>query len=157
MKKLLAFGAVALLAVSGVAYAVTLPEVSSIGVTDMMQIIPQGIPTAQSVFADLTQLRKFVFTLNSQNTGLPAATACGTAPVVVGFNYEGTVTMGTGSPTGCVLTFATPFVGVPNCVVTSQSQITSFAYSLSATAITIVQTGTSSNKANWVCAASAGG
>lgn len=87
----------------------------------------------------------------------PALTSCGTSPAITGTDIAGVVTMGTGSPTGCVITFATTYTAAPTCVVTSQSQLSSFAYSIAATAITTVQTGTSSNKLNYRCDAQSGG
>lgn len=87
----------------------------------------------------------------------PAATTCGTSPVVVGSRLAGQVTMGTGSPTGCVLTFVGAYTGIPLCTVTWQTNIASMQYTVSNTAITLVQTGTSSNIVNWTCVARNGG
>jgi hypothetical protein len=88
----------------------------------------------------------------------PALTSCGTSPSDTGTDGEGTVTMGTGSPTGCVITFVKAFVTAPNCTVTWQATpLASQSYAVSATAITLTQTATSSNVANWVCRANVGG
>ena len=88
----------------------------------------------------------------------PVLTSCGTSPSVVGSDTAGTVTMGTGTPTGCVITFATAYVSVPICVVVWPAQaLASQSYVTSATAITLTQTATSSNKVNYVCIGQAGG
>src|SRR4029077_19543943 len=41
------------------------------------------------------------------NSGVPTLSGCGTSPSVNGNNQVGQVTMGTGSPTGCTITFNT--------------------------------------------------
>jgi len=81
----------------------------------------------------------------------PALTSCGTSPAITGTDFSGVVTMGTGSPTGCTITFATAYTSTPNCTVTWQTNIASMQYTLSTTAITLTQTGTSSNKVNYIC------
>lgn len=87
----------------------------------------------------------------------PAATVCGTAPAVLGTDTAGQVTMGTGTPTGCVLTFATPYVAAPFCVVSWQNDIADMQYTVTTTALTLVQTATDSNIVNWICVARSGG
>ncbi len=83
----------------------------------------------------------------------PAASSCGTTPAITAGSTDmgGTVTMGTGSPTGCVITFGTAFAVAPKCAVTWQANLASMQYTISTTAITLVQTGTSSNLVNWTC------
>lgn len=87
----------------------------------------------------------------------PALTSCGTNPAISGSNVAGLVTMGTGSPTGCVITFANAYSGVPSCTVTWQIPLASQSYVVAADKITLTQTGTSSNKVNYQCSAPAGG
>ncbi len=66
--------------------------------------------------------------------------------------------MGTGSPTGCVITFNSAYVSAPYCVVTWQATpLASQSYAVSSTAITLTQTATSSNKVNYHCIARSGG
>lgn len=86
--------------------------------------------------------------------GAPTLSSCGTNPAVAGNNQAGLVTMGTGSPTGCVITFnsANPWSATPACVVTWQANVASMQYTVTTTAITLVQTATSSNKVNYICA-----
>lgn len=87
----------------------------------------------------------------------PALGTCGTSPSITGTDVAGTVTMGTASPTGCVITFATTYTSAPNCLVTWQTNIASMIYTVSASAITLTQTGTSSNKVNYICRGQSGG
>lgn len=88
----------------------------------------------------------------------PALTTCGTTPAIIGTDVAGTVTMGTGSPTGCVITFNVAYVTAPHCVVTwIATPLASQSYATSATAITLTQTGTSSNVVKYACFAQPGG
>jgi hypothetical protein len=88
------------------------------------------------------------------NQTAPALTTCGTTPAIVGDDTAGTVTMGTGTPTGCTITFHTAYANIPICVVVWPAQIlASQSYTVSTTAITLTQTATSSNKVNYICRA----
>jgi hypothetical protein len=87
----------------------------------------------------------------------PALTSCGTSPAIVGGDMAGEVTMGTATPTGCVITFAVAYSSAPYCVVSWQVNIASMQYTVSTSAITLVQTATSSNKVNYVCIARSAG
>lgn len=87
----------------------------------------------------------------------PVLTACGTTPAIVGDDKAGVVTMGT-TATGCVITFATAWAGVPLCVVTWQATpLASQSYTVTATAITTVQTSTTNNLLNYWCTGRIGG
>lgn len=153
-------GAAALLLAGGLAVAqVTLPAPSSMGTSDRVQIIPNGQPAAGSVYATLTQMRAWLLGGASGHSGTPALTSCGTgSPAISGSDSAGTVTAGTNA-TGCVITFSTAYAAAPYCVVTSQvAPATSTpAYSVSATAITLVQASQSGNKWDYICVARAGG
>lgn len=87
----------------------------------------------------------------------PALSSCGTTPAIVGSDLAGTVTMGTASPTGCVITFNAAYAAAPHCVVTWQANLASMQYTVSTTAITLTQTATSSNLVNYICMARSGG
>jgi hypothetical protein len=50
------------------------------------------------------------------STTAPALTSCGTSPAIIGTDLAGTVTMGTGTPTGCVITFNSAKTAAPHCV-----------------------------------------
>ena len=91
-------------------------------------------------------------------TSPPVLSSCGTSPTILGDDKDGQVTMGTGSPTGCTITFASAYTAVPMCVVTWQATpLASQSYTVANTAITLAQTATSSNKVNYHCAAQNGG
>jgi hypothetical protein len=82
----------------------------------------------------------------------PVLTSCGTSPAIVGSDLGGKVTMGTGSPTGCVITFAQTHGVAPNClVVWAGTPLAAQNYTVTTTAITLVQTGTSSNIVFYFC------
>jgi hypothetical protein len=153
-------GAAALALLGAVAIAqVQIPTPQSMGVNDRIQVIPNGQPSAQSVYANLTQLRAWLLGGASGHSGTPALTSCGTGtPAISGTDSAGTVTAGT-SATGCVITFAAAYVGVPYCVVSSQVApgTSTPAYSVSATAITLVQASQSGNKWDYICVARVGG
>lgn len=82
----------------------------------------------------------------------PALSSCGTTPAISGSDFAGTVTMGTGAPTGCVITFAAAKAAAPHCVVTWRATpLASQSYTISTTAITLTQTATSSNLVDYIC------
>lgn len=85
--------------------------------------------------------------------GVPTLTGCGTNPSIRGNNQVGELTMGTGAPTTCTITFnsSNPWSATPSCVVTWQVNITSMQYTYTTTQINITQSGTSSNKINYHC------
>lgn len=88
----------------------------------------------------------------------PALTSCGTSPTITGNDHAGIVTMGTGSPTGCVITFAVAYSSAPVCLGSWSAQaLASQSYVVSASAITLTQTGTSSNVFRYICLAQSGG
>ena len=91
----------------------------------------------------------------------PVLTACGTTPAIVGTDVAGTVTMGTGTPTGCVITFNVPYAAAatpPHClVVWIATPLVAQSYTTSNAAITLTQTATSSNVVKYFCAAQPGG
>jgi hypothetical protein len=93
----------------------------------------------------------------SAQTTAPALTSCGSSPAIAGTDTSGTVTMGTGTPTGCVITFNVAYTAAPHCNVTWRTNIASMIYAVSTTAITLTQTATSSNVADYLCVAPSGG
>lgn len=138
---------------------VTLPNPASMGVSDVIQVIPNAQPVAGNVYATLTQMRAWLLGGASGHSGTPALTSCGTgSPAISGTDSAGTVTAGT-SATGCVLTFAAAYTAVPYCVATSQVApgTSTPAYSVSATALTLVQASQSGNKWDYICVARVGG
>ena len=91
------------------------------------------------------------------NRPAPALTACGTTPAISGDDRAGEITMGTGSPAACTVTFANAYTGVPYCTVTWQTNLAVMAYVVAASGFGINQTATSSNKVNYRCTARSGG
>jgi len=82
--------------------------------------------------------------------GSPSLSACGTDPSITGGNTLGTVTLGTGSPTSCTLTFAVAWASTPSCVITPLGDATVYISAQSASAITV--TGSASFSGfNYVC------
>lgn len=109
---------------------------------------------AANTFSSLQSFQNHVASAGSA----PTLSSCGTSPAIVGDDKDGQVTMGTGSPTGCVITFAAAYTSAPLCTVTWQgTPLASQSYTVTAPAITTVQTATSSNKLNYHCAAQSGG
>lgn len=92
------------------------------------------------------------------NGTAPALTSCGTTPAITGSDLAGEVTMGTGSPTGCVITFNVSYTSAPYCTVTWQATpLAAQSFVVAADKITLTQTGTSSNKVTYNCIARSGG
>ena len=88
----------------------------------------------------------------------PSISACGSSPSIVGTDTAGEVTMGTGSPTGCTITFNLAYTSAPFCTITWQGNpLATQNYTVSTSAITLTQTATSSNKVNYTCIARSGG
>jgi hypothetical protein len=71
----------------------------------------------------------------------PALSSCGTSPTITGNDKAGTVTLGTGSPTACTLTFNAAWsTNAPICVVSTNTASRSYRVSSSSTtAITVTQ------------------
>ena len=161
-KILLLLSALALAIGGGVAYAQTYPpaQVQAMYPTDLIPDLTKGIsPTSNALYVTALNLQSWVFGSNLGHTGAPTVgSSCGTSAIgIVGTDWAGTVTVGSSATTTCVLTFSLAYTKVPSCVVTSQSQLTSFAYAVAASTITITQTSTASNLWNYVCVAQAGG
>jgi hypothetical protein len=92
------------------------------------------------------------------NTTAPALTSCGTSPSISGTDVAATVTMGTGSPTGCTITFNTAFTSAPHCTVTWHgTPLTTQTYAVTNTALTLAQQATSSDIVDYQCIGPNGG
>jgi len=152
--------ALSALLTAGVVYAqTTVPYVTSLGSGDIMQVIKNAQVTAGNQYATLTQLRAWMFGGSSAHSGTPALTSCGTgSPAIVGTDYAMTVTQGT-SATGCTVTFSTAFASAPTCVAVNETApaTSTPAYTVSASAITLVTASTSGEIWQIICVAKAGG
>lgn len=150
-------GAIGLALAGAAAIAqVQVPYVTSISTSDAMQVIPRGAPGPSNVYATMQQLRSWMFSSNSQQTsGTPALSSCGTSPAITtgSSDYAGTITTGTGTPTGCVITFSVAYGAAPACVVTSRTApaTSTPAYTVSTTAITLTQAAVNSVVWDYVC------
>lgn len=83
---------------------------------------------------------------------IPAVTGTGTPAITTGStDTAGQVTGGT-LATSIVITFATSKTNSPFCVVTPQTTVAAFAYTISNTAITITLTATTGESVNYICA-----
>jgi|GEM_PF-4728273 len=156
MKKLrYILGSLVALLVAGVVYAqTTVPYVTSLGSGDIMQVIKNAQVTAGNTYATLTQLRAWMFAGSSAHSGTPVLTSCGTgSPTIVGTDYAMTITQGT-TATGCVATFSSAFSAVPVCVAVNQTApgTSTPAYTVTATAITLVTASTTGEIWNVICA-----
>lgn len=132
---------------------VTLPQPASMGVSDRVQVIPNGSPQATNVYATLTQFQAWAFGGKSAHSGTPVLTSCGTgSPTVAGTDYAFRVTQGTGA-TGCVATFASAFNATPTCVAVNETApaTSTPAYSVTTTAVTLVTANTNGEIWNVVC------
>lgn len=103
----------------------------------------------------LTAGLAYGYTVTVDGIGLGSTTApsltCGTSPSFTGNDVAGAVTVGTASPTSCVIPFAATKSAAPVCVVGSAPQVAAFTWVVAATGITVTQTGTSSNVIRYVC------
>src|SRR5262249_25957010 len=83
----------------------------------------------------------------------PGLSACGTSPTISGSDVAGTITMGTGTPTSCTLTFANAYSAAPHCVVTWRATpLATQSYAITTTTLVLTQTATSSNVVDYICA-----
>lgn len=83
--------------------------------------------------------------------GTPTLTSCGTSPSVVGDDFHGTITTGTGSPAACTLNFTTTLPGTPVCSIDGWGASVPSITSASATAVVIGGTLGSSVKISYIC------
>jgi hypothetical protein len=91
------------------------------------------------------------------STTAPALSSCGSSPSISGTDVAGQITMGSGSPTSCTMTFNVAYSNAPYCTVTWQHNLASMIYATATNALTLVQTGTSNNIVDYFCAAQNGG
>lgn len=90
-------------------------------------------------------------------TAAPSLSLCGTSPAISGSDVAGEITMGTGTPTSCTLTFNVAYTSAPYCTVTWQSNLATMQYAVAADTLVLTQTATSSNKVNYHCLGQSGG
>lgn len=81
----------------------------------------------------------------------PAVSACGTSPSIVGFDLAGRITVGTGSPTSCTITFDKPYSNAPICIVQNETTSTLLKPTPSTTALVITGTFTDGDAVAYHC------
>lgn len=129
----------------------------SIGASGVLSWTGRGrLSSTNSTSVNVQDVSNNVFTTIS-NTGItffstiPVVTGTGSPTIVTGSSdTAGEVTAGA-SATSVIISFSATKTNAPFCVVTSQTQLAAFAYTISTTAITITQTATSGNKINYHC------
>lgn len=127
-----------------------------------LKIIQQYLNGASAKKTLTQQATNSSFVLSNDDTGMqlvvrgsaPALSVCGTSPSIVGTDTSGTVTVGTGSPTSCTLTFAAVWGAAPHCTVSWRANLAVMQYSVSVSAVMFVQTAASSNKIDYICTGS---
>lgn len=69
---------------------------------------------------------------------IPTMGTCGTSPSVIGSNLAGTITVGSGVVTSCILNFASPvYINIPSCVLTiNTSAVTGGITTLTTSSVT---------------------
>lgn len=109
------------------------------------------VGTLAGIVGGVTKIKLTTEGLQYKQVTAPTVTGTGSPTIATSSTDEsGEVTSGA-SATSVVITFNLTHTNAPFCVVTPQSTLISFAYTLSNTAITITQTATSSEKINYRC------
>lgn len=91
------------------------------------------------------------------NSGATATVGtCGTSPAITGNDMRGVVTLGTGSPTACTVTFSSAYATAPYCVLTPYGGTTgAIQYWITTTTTTLVMNfsaaPTASQKFHYLC------
>lgn len=110
--------------------------------------------TADQGGGEPLQINGGSFTKGAISTGgtIPVATGTGTPTIAAGStNTAGEVTSGT-TATSVIITFAgAPLAKAPFCTVTPQTNLVSFIYTISTSAISITQTATTGEKIDYIC------
>lgn len=165
MKKRYLFGLIGglVLAASAViAQTIAVPLVTSMSNTDVVQVVPKGVPSAGNVYATALQLRAWILgqtTTAGTPTLTTSTTVCGgTTATILGSNYAFAVTEGSTASTSCVVTFVPAFTTAPVCTAGLNNVAdTSFKIATTATTLTATQTSASSNVLNVICMGQVGG
>lgn len=119
-----------------------------------------GITTSSSTVKFATNLNGLV-TISTNtvigghiiSTGTaPSPSSCGGTPVLIGTDSAFTVTPGAAA-TGCTVTFATPYLQNPTCIVKEETEslTNALTFSHSATQVIITQSGAGSNVYDVIC------
>lgn len=116
-------------------------------------LIGEGLNALTTSTANEINIGGLLF-YNNVSTAAPAVSACGSSPSIDSRanNKSGTITAGSGTVTSCTSTFAGGgYVTWNHCRVTSRSNISGFAYSISLTAIIITGASVTSDVFDYDC------
>jgi hypothetical protein len=131
--------------------------VTSVNFGDLFNDVVGGNSAPVNRYASISQLATYILSSGAHPVGTPALTSCGTTPAIVGTDTVGTLTMGA-TATGCIVTFAKAYTAAPHCTVSWRATpLASQSYTVSTTALTLTQTSTSNNLADYNCAPQVGG
>lgn len=131
-------------------------SISAWSVTDnstqfSIDLTPVGSVTATRAFTLTNSIVTFAGAAPLFTGTAPTPTGTGSPVMIAGStDTSGEVTAGT-SATSVVISFSTTKANAPFCVVTPQTQLLAFAFTISTTAITITQTATSGDKIDYFC------
>lgn len=67
----------------------------------------------------------------------PAVSSCGTSPSITGGDTAGKVTIGTGTPSSCTVTFDTAYSNAPSCTISGDDNTNAYGATTTTTALTI--------------------
>lgn len=67
----------------------------------------------------------------------PVVSACGTSPSITGGDTAGKVTIGSGTPSSCTVTFDTAYSNAPSCTITGSDDANAYGATTTTTALTI--------------------
>jgi hypothetical protein len=110
-----------------------------------------GVDTNGNIY--LQQNKHFLSTPNVAPP--PVASSCGTSPSIVGTDFSGKVTTGSGATTSCVVTFGTAFLTAPACLVSADSTtaLTAALRGVSTTTtLTVTYASSTSGLFDYICA-----
>lgn len=89
--------------------------------------------------APATETIRFRSNNHIKTTGAdPVLTSCGTTPTVVGSDMAGNITIGTGTITSCIVTFAVAYAVAPACTIAGDNVAVTYARTISTTVLTIL-------------------
>jgi hypothetical protein len=112
-----------------------------------LDLKPAAGPSSASLTFQATHVA-----IDTSVSGVPALSGCGGgSPVNHGSDIAGRVTEGT-TATGCVVTFTSAYAHPPACVVRIEGAVpVTFTYTVSASAITVVNTSATGDVFDYVC------
>lgn len=130
-------------------FAVSLNNLDTgVGIFNNAFVVASSTATATTTLFRITNTGHIIASSTS-----PTLSSCGTTPSMVGDDTHGEVTVGSVAATACTITFANAWTVAPVCNITNQSMsvVNAMTYTISATAITVSQTGLTGDKLDYMC------